>query len=90
MEDAPDSPWAASYLKEESRLGLRGGARPLGLSRWAVCLSAWWKGAGSCSQAGGQPLTFWSGSQSLSYYYFLFFFFFELLRAIYRNHLGAV
>jgi hypothetical protein len=35
------------------------------------------EGAGSCGQA-GEPSTFWSGSQSLSYYYFFlsFFFFF--------------
>ena len=43
-------------------------------------LGALQKGAGSCSQAGREPSTCRSGSQSLSYYYFFlsFFFFFFL------------
>lgn len=55
-------------------------------SRGNTCLCAWKKELGA-GQAAGEPSTFWSGSRSLSYYYF---FFFELLRAIYRNHLGVV
>lgn len=66
--------WAASCLKEEARLGLLEAMHPfLGLELRSLHLGAWQQDAGSCGQAGGEPSTFRSGSQWLSYYYFFFF-----------------
>lgn len=88
MGGAPDLTWAASYLKAESRLGLRSGACPAGFEQMG-CVSEclverrWELQPGrrrAIDILVRQPVT----------ELLLFPFFFELLRAIYRNHLGAV